>query len=119
MLAASAAIGEKITKAIINTLVVPSGTKPVEPDKHFVRRITMRTEADFEEWRVTLRAAVAEIRRSRQTGIWPQRPSGCFSYNRQCEYWDLCTVAPVSREGIIRAQFTVDPWDPTNIKEPS
>jgi len=117
MLAASAAIKEPVSKAIVNTLVVPRGAKPVEPDKHFVRRITTRNQADFDEWFITLRAAVAEIRRYRAEGSWPQRPSGCFNYNRQCEYWDLCTVAPSARPGIIEAQFKHEPWDPT-AKEP-
>jgi len=117
MLAASDAVKEPVTKAIVNTLVVPRGAKPVEPDKHFVRRITTRNQADFDEWYITIRAAVAEIRTYKQNGAWPQRPSGCFNYNRQCEYWDLCTVARSARQGIIEAQFKVEPWDPTN-KEP-
>jgi hypothetical protein len=119
MLTASAMLNEPVNKAVINTLVVPSGAKPVEPDKHFVRRITTRNQSDFDEWYITIRAAVEEIRRYRKAGIWPQRSSGCFTYNRQCEYWDLCTVAQGAREGIINAQFKTDPWDPTNIKEPT
>jgi hypothetical protein len=119
MLAASSAIGEPVSKAVVNTLVVPAGAKPVEPEKHFVRRITTRNQGDFDEWYMTIRSAVADIRHSRQTGVWPQRSSGCFSYNRQCEYWDLCTVAQGARTGIINAQYKVDPWDPTNIKEPT
>lgn len=119
MLAASAAIGEAVSKAVVNTIVVPSGSKPVEPDKHFVRRITTRNQHDFDEWYITLQSAVAEIRLQRRVERWPQRPSGCFSYNRQCEYWDLCTVAKSARAGIINSQFKVDPWDPTNIKDPT
>jgi hypothetical protein len=119
MLAASAAIGEPVSKAVVNTLVVPAGAKPVEPEKHFVRRITTRNQGDFDEWYMTIRSAVADVRRARQTDTWPQRSSGCFSYNRQCEYWDLCTVAQGARMGIINAQYKVDPWDPTNIKEPT
>lgn len=119
MLAASSAINQPVTKAVVNTLVVPAGAKPVDPDKHFVRRITTRNQSDFDEWFTTIRAAVSEIQHDREAEIWPQRSSGCFSYNRQCEYFDLCTVAQSARAGIIHAQFKVDPWDPTNIKEPA
>lgn len=119
MIAVSHAIGEPVNKAIINTLVPPMGNKPVDPDKAFVRRITTRTPEDFEEWYQTVRTTVADIRRSRQTGNWPQRPSGCFSYNRQCEFWDVCTVSRSAKPGILEAQFKVNPWDPTNIGKES
>jgi len=113
MLAASKILGEPVDKAIVNTLVVPMGTKPVEPDKHFIRRITTRSQAQYDEWYTTLRSAITDIRRNRASGSWPQNPNGCFTYNRQCEYFDLCTKAPSARPGIIAAEYHHEPWDPT------
>jgi hypothetical protein len=96
-------------KSMINAMRVTNNIN----DESFVRKITTRTEEDIERWERDMKSTVRKIREARRTGIWEQTDSACFSYNRTCEYYALCTSGSKRQHDAIKDNsYTVSEWEP-------
>jgi hypothetical protein len=72
-------------------------------DDSFARLTTSRTPADIEEWKLETKAIHDDIKRLRTEGFWPRSaPFACSAYNRECEFYQICTVQGASREQVIK-----------------
>lgn len=95
--------------AIINAL---RPTNKISPEC-FVRKETTRTPEELVEWEHELRATVDQIRSSRLVGRWIKHaPTACFTYNRTCEYYGLCTAGESQRAALIDSAFEQKVWTP-------
>lgn len=101
--------GEAAYAAVINAM---RPTKTISPDC-FVRKITTRSPEELVEWEDELRVTVEQIRMSRATNKWVKHaPTACFTYNRTCEYYNLCTSGESQREAITESSFERKVWEP-------
>lgn len=95
--------------AIINALRPSTKISP----ECFVRKITTRTPDELVEWENELRSTVDDIRRSRISNRWIKHaPTACFTYNRTCEYYGLCTSGVSQRAALIDSAFEQKVWEP-------
>lgn len=62
-----------------------------DPDKYYQRHVIYRTKADDMEAAYDAWNTAKMIRNCELTGMWPRNDNSCFNYNRECEYFDVCT----------------------------
>lgn len=101
----------RLTRENVHEAIVSGSriTSKIGPDS-FMRKYTNRTPQELEEWEREVRQKVSEIRAYKAAGFFPKKPSGCFAYNRACQYYGICTSA--NREAVIESSFEERIWEP-------
>jgi hypothetical protein len=89
---------------MINTVLVANNITP----NSFARFITSRTPADIAQWQDNTMRVLDDISRDTDRNYFPMNSNACFSYNRECEYYRICT-ATNNPEGAIEQFFDVRP----------
>jgi len=88
------------------------------PKVRFLRDFTSRTEADVEEWKLTVRSAVRSwkdrlARAESPQKVFPQNPLHCHSYSG-CEYRPLCiSGTPAS---LVETLYERKAWEPFELE---
>src|SRR5215510_1528270 len=85
--AVSEITGERVNNCIINIMRVSSTID----SKSFARPVTSRTETDFTQWKDNTLRLLDDIARDQNRQYFAMNPNSCFSYNRECEYFRICT----------------------------
>jgi hypothetical protein len=72
------------------------------------RRMSGRQEWEIEEWRESTMEYCERIVK----GKFVKNSEACFSYNKTCEYIDVCNTDGKFREHVIERNFRVEKWTP-------
>jgi hypothetical protein len=88
--------------AIINMIAL---NKIIKPERDFIRIYTQRTIEQMEAWREQTLRQVAAYRKNQQDGHWDQYTHSCNMYNRECDYFSLCTAGADSHDIRIEGEY--------------
>jgi hypothetical protein len=102
--AVSELLGEPIRNSLVNTVLVANNITA----NSFLRFISSRTETDIAQWKDNARRVLDDVERDVARGYFPMNPNSCFSYNRECEYYRICT-ASANPEGAIAQFYDIKP----------
>jgi hypothetical protein len=104
MWAVSELMQEPVHKGMINTLLVTNNITA----NSFSRFETSRTPTDIAQWHDNALRILDDITRDQAREFFPLNSQACFSYNRECEYFRICT-ATAHPENAIAAFYDVKP----------
>ena len=104
MWAVSELMREPVHKGMINTLLVTNNITA----NSFSRFETSRTPSDIAQWQKNALRILADITRDMNRDFFPMNSQACFNYNRECEYFRICT-ATAHPENAIAAFYDVKP----------
>ena len=62
-----------------------------DPDYYYRRGNVVRLEGEADEAEADLWMTGKMIRESELANSWPRNPSACMTYNRECDYFAVCT----------------------------
>lgn len=95
--------------------------KTLKPHEKFLRIPVSYDPMMLEEWRNNVVTNLMQYLECEATGKWPMRETGCLSFNRKCEYLDICESSGVEAKLWKLAQNYVDvePWDVTKVLKKS
>ena len=102
--AISTITNQKVSNCMINIMRVSSNID----NKSFARPVTSRTETDIQQWKDNALRVLDDIARDEARDYFPMNSNSCFSYNRECEYYRICT-ATANPEGAISQFYDVKP----------
>jgi len=80
------ALDKQINSLQVNYLIQPVSLTPKQPQWLEFEK----TKLDIEEWAQDLLMDLNNIKIYYQTQWFPRRSNGCFAYNRQCKFYNLC-----------------------------
>lgn len=104
MWAVSELMQEPVHKGMINTVLVANN---ITRDS-FSRFETSRTMSDIAQWEDNALRILDDISHDSARDFFPMNSQACFSYNRECEYYRICT-ATAHPENAIAAFYDVRP----------
>lgn len=99
--------GRKVQGALINAIGIYA-----KGETSFKRQITTRTADEINEWLRDLRSVCTQILRSRRSGRWEMRTSGCVTKYGRCEFHQVHQLGHAKeREKLLQQDYVVQPWD--------
>jgi PD-(D/E)XK nuclease superfamily len=104
MWAVSELLQEPVHKSLINTILVANNITP----NSFARFETSRTPSDIQQWQDNALALLDDLTRDKDRDFFPLDSQACFSYNRECEFYRICT-ATANPDGAIAQFYDVKP----------
>jgi len=76
------------------------------------------SEAEIEEWRVSVVEKCRRLRDAIERNVWIPRESACHLFYHGCMFLRVCSTPPNMREHILQADFQrVAPWQPYDVEE--
>jgi hypothetical protein len=76
------------------------------------------SEAEIEEWRVSVIEKCRRLRDAIERDIWIPRESACHLFYHGCMFRRVCSTPPNMREQVLKADFIrVQPWQPYTVSE--
>jgi hypothetical protein len=99
MWAVSELMQEPIHKGMINTILITNNIT----HKSFTRFETSRTPSDIAQWQDNALRILEDLTRDKARNFYPMNSQACFNFNRECEYFRICTATAHPENAI--AQF--------------
>jgi len=113
----SIGIERRVDRCVVNICARerPSD-KPRDGKKkpRFIRALPQYTREELSEWRCQMLRVCERLRHCLMTQDWIWRDSACHNiYMRPCEYLQVCSNTPMSRDIILASSFEYQPpWRP-------
>ena len=104
-LAAKVAFDTKVSGVIIDAAQIAVGFTA------FSRGITMRSEAQLEEWLANTKEYFRAAERYAESGKYPMNLKSCGNYGG-CPFRDVCSSEPKIRQNILETKFEKQIWNP-------
>lgn len=74
-----------------------------DPDAYFKRGIVVRLQEEMREHQLDVWHQANLMREMANDGVHPRNPDACIQFNRQCDYYDVCTgVASIEDERLFK-----------------
>jgi hypothetical protein len=81
----------------------------------FARNIVPRPEGVLEEWIKDFGFWARQMETCALEGYWPMNDKGCHMY-AGCEFRDICSRSPETRQQWLNSNFTKRVWDPLQVR---
>lgn len=73
------------------------------PDEYYKRGIVVRLDSEIREHQLDVWHQANMMREMANDGVHPRNPDACIQFNRQCDYYDVCTgVASIEDERLFQ-----------------
>jgi hypothetical protein len=95
------------------------GRKPTKSGKahEYQRQRFFYDQAQLDEWEKDTYTLITDFLEHLCRGYFPKSPKWCFGKYGRCQYWDICSQTPDSRESVLQSDmYRPVTWNPLTVK---